>query len=239
MIVGAGVAATDVGEIWHLLDTRFEIPVTLLPTDVVDRASLDKYTTIIAPPTTRGFYLSDGSKEKLKDWVKRGGVIVGFENALTWLAGAGLGKFEMKKPEEKKDPLPPRPYGDIDQYTGAQQTGGAIFEANVDLTHPLLYGYYTSRIPIFKGNNLFMEKAKGSYSNPVAFTASPLLSGYVSKENYALLKESAVAGVTTMGQGRIVGFTDNLCFRAFWFGSNKMLMNAIYYGPLIDNASAR
>jgi hypothetical protein len=84
-----------------------------------------------------------------------------------------------------------------------------------------------------------MEKAKGSYSNPVAFTASPLLSGYVSKENYALLKESAVAGVTTMGQGRIVGFTDNLCFRAFWFGSNKMLMNAIYYGPLIDNASAR
>jgi hypothetical protein len=239
MIVGTGIAPTDVGEIWHLLDTRFEIPVTLLPTDVLERASLDKYTTIIAPPTARGFYLSDGTKEKLKGWVQRGGVIIGFENALNWLSSAGLGKFEMKKKEDKKEPLPQRPYGDIDEYTGAQETSGAIFEAKVDLTHPLLYGYYTSLIPIFKGNNLFMEKAKGSYSNPIAFTATPLLSGYISKENYTLLKESAVAGVTSMGQGRIVGFTDNLCFRAFWFGSNKMLMNAIYYGPLIDSESAR
>ena len=84
-----------------------------------------------------------------------------------------------------------------------------------------------------------MEKSKGTYSNPLVFTSSPLLSGYMSKENYALSKESAVAGVSVVGQGRVIGFTDNLCFRAFWLGSNKMLMNAIYYGPLINAAAAR
>ncbi|MBA4056415.1 MAG: hypothetical protein C0490_16995 [Marivirga sp.] len=145
----------------------------------------------------------------------------------------------MKKDEEKKEPQSPRAYADIEEFTGAQETSGAIFEANVDLTHPLLYGYYNSRMPIFKSNNVFMEKSKGAYSNPIVFTSSPLVSGYISKQNYVKSKESSVAGVSVMGQGRVIGFTDNLCFRAFWLGSNKMLMNAIFYGPLINAASSR
>ena len=239
MLVGDGVSATDAGEVWHMLDVRFNIPLTLIPINVFERAQLAKYTTIIMPPTTTGFSISDGTKEKLRTWAQAGGVIIGLENALNWITTAGLGKFEMKKEEEKKEAQKPRAYADIDEFTGAQETSGAIFEANVDLTHPLLYGYTSNTIPIFKSNNLFMEKSKGAYSNPIVFTAAPLLSGYMSKENYTKAKSSSVAGVSVLGQGRIVGFTDNLCFRAFWLGSNKMLMNAIFYGPLINAASAR
>jgi len=239
MLVGDGIAATDAGEVWHMLDFRFNIPLTLIPINVFERTQLNKYTTIIMPPTITGFSISEGTKEKLRAWVQAGGVVIGLENALNWLTTAGLGKFDMKKDEEKKEAQTPRPYGDIDEFTGAQETSGAIFEASVDLTHPLLYGYLTNRIPIFKSNNLFMEKSKGSYSNPIVFTAAPLVSGYMSKENYAKAKSSSVAGVTVLGQGRVIGFTDNLCFRAFWLGSNKILMNAIFYGPLINAASAR
>ena len=239
MLVGDGISATDAGEVWHMLDVRFNIPLTLIPMNVFERAQVNKYTTIIMPPTTAGFSVSDGTKEKLRGWVQAGGVVIALENALNWLTTAGLGKFEMKKEEDKKEAQKPRAYADIDEFTGAQETSGAIFEANVDLSHPLLYGYTNSRIPIFKSNNLFMEKAKGAYSNPIVFTATPLLSGYMSKENYARAKSSSVAGVSVFGQGRVVGFTDNLCFRAFWLGSNKMLMNAIFYGPLINAASAR
>ena len=239
MLVGDGISATDVGEVWHMLDARFSIPVTLIPVNVFDKAALNKYTTIIMPPTIGTFSISEATKEKLKTWTQNGGVIIALENALNWLNTAGLGKFEMKKEEEKKEIQKPRAYADIDEFTGAQETSGAIFEAAVDLTHPLLYGYYNARMPIFKSNNLFMEKSKGAYSNPVAFTASPLLSGYMSKENYAKAKESSVAGVSAVGQGRVIGFTDNLCFRAFWLGTNKMLMNAIFYGSLISAASSR
>ena len=239
MLVGDGISATDAGEVWHMLDVRFNIPLTLIPINVFERAQLSKYTTIIMPPTIAGFSISDAAKEKLRAWMQAGGVVIGLENALNWITTAGLGKFEMKKEEEKKEVQKPRAYGDIDEFTGAQETSGAIFEANVDLTHPLLYGYTSNRIPIFKSNNLFMEKAKGAYSNPIVFTATPLLSGYMSKENYAKAKSSSVAGVSVLGQGRVVGFTDNLCFRAFWLGSSKMLMNAIFYGPLINAASAR
>lgn len=240
MLVGDGISATDVGEVWHVLDTRFQIPVTLMPTEVFNRANLNKYNTIIVPPTWGSLGASDALKEKLKTWVQNGGVIIGLENGVNWLSNAGLGKFEMKKDEEKKDGVTKaRPYADIEEYSGAQETSGAIFEATADLSHPLLFGYYNNKMPVFKSNNLYMEKSKNAYANPLVFTASPLLSGYISKQNYAKIKEASVAGVSSMGQGRVIGFTDNLCFRAFWFGSNKMLMNAIFYGPIISSGSSR
>ena len=94
-------------------------------------------------------------------------------------------------------------------------------------------------MPLFKGNNLYMEKAKNPFANPIVFTANPLVSGYISKENHAKIREAAVAGVSAMGRGRVIGFTDNLAFRAFWFGTNKLFTNAVFYGPLIDAASTR
>jgi hypothetical protein len=84
-----------------------------------------------------------------------------------------------------------------------------------------------------------MEKTKNAYGNPVVFTSSPLLSGYISKENYSKLKDSAIAGVSVYGHGRVIGFTENLCFRAFWLGTNKILANAVFYGSLINRGAGR
>lgn len=239
MLVGDGFSATDAGEVWHMLDTRFNIPITLIPVDVFNSSNITRYTTIIIPPTAGTIRISDTGKEKLKAWVQNGGVLIGLENTLQWLNTAGLGRFEMKKPSAKKDSISSRPYNLREAYAGAQQTSGAIFQATADLTHPLLFGYYNPTMALFKTNNIFMEKAKNAYANPLVFTATPLLSGYISKENYDKLKNSAIAGVSVLGQGRIIGITDNVSFRAFSFGTNKILMNAIFYGSFIDAAAAR
>lgn len=238
LLVGDGVNSNDAGELWHLLDHRYQIPVTLLSVDAVTRGSLSKYNTLIFPP---GSYnaINDSGKEKLKSWVQNGGVIIGFENALQWLQAAGIGKFEMKSSESTDKQTAPRPYASLDEYRGAQESPGAIFEASADLTHPLLYGYDRNTLPIFKANNIFMEKSKNPYANPLTFGNAPLLSGYISKQNYTQVKNSSVAGVSALGSGRVIGFTDNLCFRAFWLGTNKLLTNAIFYGPTISNSSAR
>lgn len=239
MIVGDGISATDAGEVWHMLDTRFHIPLTLIPVDIFNNSNISRYTTIILPPTGGTVRISDGGREKLKSWVHNGGVLIGLENALQWFNTAGLGKFEMKKTSSKNDSISSRPYSLIDAYSGAQQTSGAIFQANADLTHPLLFGYYSPTMAVFKTNNIFMEKTKNAYGNPLVFAASPLMSGYISKENYEKLKNCSIAGVSVMGQGRVIGVTENLSFREFWFGTNKILMNAIFFGSLIDAASAR
>ena len=106
MLVGDGFSATDAGEVWHLFDTRFNIPLTLIPVDVFNRSSITRYNTIIIPPTVGSIQISESGKEKLKQWVQNGGVVIGLENALNWLNTVGLGKFDMKKEEEKKDPAP-------------------------------------------------------------------------------------------------------------------------------------
>ena len=63
MIVGDGFSATDAGEVWHMLDTRFNIPITLIPVDVFNTSSIDRYTAVIVPPTTGSVRISDGGKD--------------------------------------------------------------------------------------------------------------------------------------------------------------------------------
>jgi hypothetical protein len=92
---------------------------------------------------------------------------------------------------------------------------------------------------MFKSNNLYMEKAKGAYANPLTYENNPLLSGYISKPNYLKLKQTSGIGVSIQGKGRVIGFTEDLAFRAFWFGTNKIAMNAIFYGGLISAEAGR
>jgi len=72
MITGAGVNATDAGEVWHLLDQRMNIPATHLEPSIFNRADLDRYNTMIL---VGGTY-SDLNAGKLKSWVQAGGVLI-------------------------------------------------------------------------------------------------------------------------------------------------------------------
>ncbi|MBL7866072.1 MAG: hypothetical protein JNK10_14420, partial [Cyclobacteriaceae bacterium] len=36
------------------------------------------------------------------------------------------------------------------------------------------------------------------------------------------------------GQGRVIMFADNPNFRGTWYGTNKMFLNALFFGPLIS-----
>lgn len=238
MVIDGGVSANDAGEIWHLLDTRFHTPVTLIPQSIFNSSSISKYTHIIFPPGNFNT-ISEGGKEKLKMWTQAGGVVIGFETALNWLSTAGVGKFDMKKEEPAKDPAKPKPYADIQENSGSQETSGAIFQADADLTNPLLFGYWDSKIPVFKGNNLFLEKGKGAYTNPLVYGSNPLLAGYISKPNYDKMKNTSVIGVSNVGRGKVIGFTEGMTFRAFWYGTSKMLMNAVYYGATLNNEVGR
>ena len=51
----------------------------------------------------------------------------------------------------------------------------------------------------------------------------------ISEENLELLKESSAFKSSALGNGKVIGFTDNTNFRAFWYGTNKLLMNALFF----------
>ncbi|UII22771.1 M14 family metallopeptidase [Fulvivirga ligni] len=237
MLIGSGISSYDAGEIWHLLDKRFEIPVSLIDKDHFNRVNLNSYNTLIMPDGTYS-ELNNTTIENLKSWIKAGGTIIATEKSLSYLAGLGLGKFDFK-PSDNEKPEGSLSYAKMERYKGAQQIGGAIFNTKVDLTHPLLYGYENENVPVFKRNRLFLNPSNNPFANPISFTEAPLLSGYISKPNLDKVGGSSVVGISHYGKGCIIGFTEDLNFRAFWYGTNKIFLNAIFFAPLIDRGADR
>ena len=132
--------------------------------------------------------------------------------------------------ETSKDTASAITYEQKGDYRGAQVIGGAIFETKIDRSHPIAFGYKNDKLPVFRNSTLFLEPAKDSYNNPILYTENPLLSGYISKPNLKKLANTAAFKVGGMGRGNVIYFTDNNNFRAFWYGTNKLLMNAIFFG---------
>ncbi|WP_445384476.1 M14 family zinc carboxypeptidase [Robiginitalea sp. IMCC44478] len=230
IIVGNGIRSYDAGEIWHLFDTRYGMQLTKIDTEYLSRANLDSYTDIIVPGGWGSGGLSEGNISKLKNWVREGGTLIGYRNAANWLE-----KNEFLKLNFRKDTLVAKDISFVEKrdFQGAQVTGGAIFEAKLDLSHPINYGYTQDRIALFRNTNIYLDPEENSYDNPILYTQNPLLSGYISEENAALISGSAPFKVQRSGRGRVILFTDNTNFRAFWYGTNKLLMNAIFFGEFM------
>ncbi|GAA4975817.1 M14 family metallopeptidase [Algibacter aquimarinus] len=223
LLVGDGITSYDAGEIWHLLDTRFNMHVTKLDTKSIGRADLSRYNTIIIPNTR---YLDKTNTEKLKDWAKNGGTIIGYRNTVKWLNDKEFIKLKFKKTDV---PAKNISFEERSDFRGAQQIGGAIFEATLDRSHPINFGYKNDKIALFRNTTIFVEADSVSYRNPIQYTKNPLLSGYISKPNLEALSNTVPLQIKNIGRGKVVAFTDNTNFRAFWYGTNKLLMNAIFF----------
>jgi hypothetical protein len=235
MITGQGVNATDAGEIWHLLDQRMNIPATHLEPAVFNRVDLGKYNTLVMV----GGNYNELNKDKLKSWVQGGGTLILTEEAVTWASQQGITDVKFKRAKGPVDSTKRLTYVDREQVEGAQQMNGAIFGADVDLSHPLAYGYNQKVLSLFKGNKVYMEKSKNPYAMPFYYGNQPLQSGWVSRENADAIKNSAAIIVNTVGNGRVINIADNPNFRAFWLGGSKLFLNAVFFGKVIDAASAR
>ena len=224
MLVGNGIAGNDSGEIWHLFDQRFDMNITRLDMSYFTRIDLHKYTHIVIPSSR----IEKAAIDKLKTWVKNGGILVGYKNTAKWLASNKMINLQFEK--ATIDSIKSVSFENKSLQFGAQYIGGAIFEADLDRSHPINFGYKNDKIALFRNSTLFIKADKNSYNNPIQYTSNPLLSGYISKENSKVIKNTVPFKVQRFGKGRVIFFTDNTNFRAFWFGTNKLLMNAVFFG---------
>ncbi len=225
LLVGDGMTSNDAGEIWHLLDTRYDIIATKLDTKNFGRADLSRYNTIIMVNSSSG--LNENNTKKLKSWIENGGTLVAYRRALRWLNSKELMTIDFKKNNDIK--AKNISYEQRGNFRGAQVIGGAIFETQLDRSHPINFGYKNNNLAMFRNTTLFIKPNKNSYNNPIQYTKNPLLSGYISEENLDSLSLSVPLKIGGVGRGTIIGFTDNTNFRAFWYGTNKLLMNAIFF----------
>lgn len=224
LITGSGSSAYNAGEVWHLLNERFDIPLALLDASRVGSADLDRYNTIIL---AGGFY-SGLSATALQEWVRDGGRLIASSSAVDWLRRNEMLSLEAKQ-QDLDSLFHDLPYNEVGSARGAQVIGGSIFEARVDQTHPLAYGL-DATLPVFRNSNRFFEPSETPGTNVAVYTESPLLSGYISEEKLMLAPNSAAVVANRMGRGRVVAILDNPNFRAFWYGTNALFLNAVFFG---------
>ena len=223
VLVGEGINSYDAGEIWHLFDVRYGITITKLDVKSISKADLSKYSSIIMPSS---YGLSDINTAKIIKWTEQGGNLIAFKNSLNWISKNKLLdlKFKTRKIQTKNIS-----FAQKENHFGAQVIGGAIFEAKLDLSHPINFGYKNKNISLFRNTTIFMDQDNISYNNPIIYSENPLLSGYISKENLEIIKSTVPFKTGAYKKGQVTCFSDNTNFRAFWYGTNKLLMNAIYF----------
>ncbi len=233
LLVGDGVQSTEAGEVWNLLDNHYHIPVTHVELDRLNNIDLGRYNTIVM---VSGRYnsISESTTQKLRSWVRNGGIIVGIKGATRWLSDQGLANITYREVPEQQDPIA-LPYASRRTHLGARNIPGSIFLADLDLTHPLGYGYQRQQVPVHVSGLSFAEPAKNPFANPLMFRQQSLTSGYVFGPYETLPDGSTAVVVNSSGRGAVISFLHNPNFRGFWFGTSTMFMNAVFFGNIISN----
>jgi hypothetical protein len=231
MFIGGSANVYLAGEIWHLFDQNYQIPISCVPSDRLSSIDLSKYNTLILPG---GSYKEWSEKDAqiLLAWTEKGGSLIACAEASRWAAKNSLGSsvFKESVPPDTSRYLR---YAERAKERNLHGIGGAILRAKLDLTHPLCYGYVREDLAIMKKGTLVAEPSGIKFSEPVRFDTEAYISGWVSEENLNRISGAPVVSVQSVGQGKLISYHENMNFRGNWMGTNKLLANSVFFGRVI------
>lgn len=227
LLAGDGTSSYSVGEIWHLLNKKMDMPLALLQTSRLSADQLTPYTTLIMP---HGWYsnLDSNKVQIIKAWVRKGGTLIATEGSVKKLLKRN---FIAEEIIDIPNDTVQIAYDKADARRGARYIGGAIFRATADTTHPLVFGLPSTTL-LFRKSTLFLKPSKTQTGNVLIYEKKPLYSGYISRDNETLLAGSAALIARTLGQGHVILMTDPPFFRSFWYGTAPILTNGIFFGSI-------
>jgi hypothetical protein len=239
LLVGNGVSSYEAGEVWHLLDTRVNMPITKIQMRNFSRLYLDKYNTLVM---VSGSYnqLDSIQRKKIKQWISKGNTLITIARASKWAIDKKLVKEKLTKKPKEKDSSKTKtikrlPYVDASNNIGRERLGGTILKVDLDITHPLGFGYRSASLPVYKNNTVFLAPNKNEYSTVAKYAKNPHIDGFISNDNLNIfLKPSASLIVSPLGKGRVIMFADNPNFRGTWYGTNRLFLNALFLGSHIS-----
>lgn len=234
IVGGKGTSQYEVGEIWHYLDTRVNLPATLWDLEDLNRWDIDRYTHIIFANGRYGS-LSKSTLEKIESWVQKGGVLIGQKNAITWFAKNSWIDNKILSNEDIDNAFSTQglAYGDRQALRAKKLIAGSVYKAKIDLTHPLFFGYENEELAFFKTSNLVMKTSADPFENIAIYKEKPLVAGYTADELQALIGNTTALTVKQQGRGVVIAFVDNIHFRGYWDGTNKLMANSIFMSSLL------
>ncbi|MEO1368335.1 MAG: hypothetical protein AAFX50_14270, partial [Acidobacteriota bacterium] len=144
---------------------------------------------------------------------------------------------DPKASTRSDEPVERRPYGQARSDAAVSLVGGAIFEVELDRTHPLAFGFARDTLPVFRNSSAVLDAPRDPYVTVAAYGDKPLLSGYASDENVERIAGSPAVIARRVSRGTLVQMIDPPSFRAFWLGTDKLLLNALFFGSVVENTA--
>ncbi|WP_179018482.1 M14 family metallopeptidase [Winogradskyella forsetii] len=230
ILSGNGTSSLSYGEIWHFFEQQLHYPLTSINTDDFSNTNLDKYNVLILPNGYYGDVLNDDNMTKLKTWVSAGGKVIAIDGALRSFAGKEGFNLNFKPSEdvdnvEKNKNL--TAYADRERESSNDLITGAIFNAKVDHTHPMAFGYDDNYFTLKLGSSAYRLLDNGY--NVAYLKDTEVYSGFAGKKALQKLDDTLIFGEERMGNGSFIYMVDNPLFRSFWENGKLFLVNAIFF----------
>ena len=238
---GKGTSIYEPGEAWFLLDERLGLAAPIVELNNLDRINLQDYSHLllqdgdysaIAPPQVQA----------IARWVNAGGILITASQAAKWaealcfepdpvtcVATGTTGPVATEAAVSS-----PGAYGDFANDKAQYIIGGAIVASTLDLSHPLAFGYQRAELPIMRRGTTLLTPSQNPYVTPVRYTESPLLAGFIGEQQLASMRGQPAVIAERKGKGLVVRFANNPLFRGFWRGTERMYINALYFGQVIE-----
>jgi hypothetical protein len=251
---GEGVSPTEFGATWYLLERVIRVPFTPVRVEALGSMStLDEYNVLVFPhgsPSRYAEQLGEEGRSRLKAWIERGGVFIGWQGGARFAMRADVNWTSARIVGSDADTLardtaaardtalaadqrpgPPLVSATGDEGRRPLDVPGAIFRATLDRSHWLTFGYERDTLAVMINSDQFFRPSREG-ANPVVFTGdSLLLSGFAWPGNTErLLRNTAWVSVESQGRGHVVLFADSPVYRLFWRSTYRLLMNAMVMG---------
>lgn len=248
-----GISQLSAGSLRYVLEQRIGLPVTPIRTHRLARADLSDYDVLLVPEGDPSAVLGDGGQRTIREFVRKGGVLVAVGDSLeTFSSGptpllavkreAALGREPAGDDEEEKGELAEAveiasdaAYREAikDQQALPDTLPGALLNVVGEPDHFLSAGYDDGAVVLATGTQIFtpLDRAKGINVLRFAAPGNLIASGYVWDENRRQLAYKPYLMAQPEGRGLVIGFAHDPSTRAYLEGLDLMIANAVLVAP--------
>ena len=232
LLVGEGMASYDAGEVWHHLDARMNIPVHMVNKRELGGLDLHNYTHVVLVGGNHSDI--ESMRSGIDDWVRNGGTLIGIRQGARWAHDNILYQSATESISGNGSESERFDYAEKNEIEAQDIIGGAIFAGDLDVTHPIGFGIYNRNIASQRNTMIAFDPPENPWATLIKIPENALLSGFASGKNQEALAGKAMAIAERRGQGSVILFADNPNFRAYFFGTNKLFTNSLFFSLAFD-----
>jgi hypothetical protein len=247
-----GISQLSAGSLRYVLEQRLGLPLTPIRTQRLARADLSDYDVLLVPEGDPSSVLGEGGQRTIREFVRRGGVLVTIGDSLETFAGgdspllavkreAALGREPGSDKDDKASLAEAIAITSDSEYREAikdrqalpDELPGALLNVVAERDHFLSAGYDDGAVVLATGTQIFtpLDRAQGVNVLRFAAPANLIASGYVWEENRKQLAYKPYLMAQRQGRGLVIGFAHDPSTRAYLEGLDLMIANAVLVAP--------